>query len=421
MVQLLMPLQLIDGTVTLNNNSTATTGNIYFGENGTTTCNGNVTVSNNGAQTTKRIYIGNQGDITFNGTLDITNNSSATNSQIYCNYNVNSVNSYNENITVESTDANCDGVLFGEHNGQGTLAATKTITIGVGGFIAGDLRFRNFTQTGNTAHNLTCTGTARIYCYDSNWGGDVTFTSPRIITRGTTYNRTAYLEKTGATDDVSVGGNTFKMNVDFVNSGSGYFMLGNGTFDDYQADVSLLNTGSRHIYFARAGAGHSVTGNLTANNNPSGTDCQIIIGDQTSSSLTIGGNTTITNNGGSTTKRVYLGNNGENFYRLKQIDYNGKFEQYKPIVISFENSLSPINISLYPNPITDDNDLIISCSEFNHDSKITIIDIKGSVINIEYTITEGKIILSTSNLDKGVYFVLFNVGNKQLKEMFIVE
>ena len=112
---------------------------------------------------------------------------------------------------------------------------------------------------------------------------------------------------------------------------------------------------------------------------------------------------------------------GENFYRLKQIDYNGKFEQYKPIIISFENSSSPININLYPNPITDDNDLIISCSEFNQDSKITIIDIKGSIINIEYTITEGQIILSTSNLDKGVYFALFNVENKQLKEMFIVE
>jgi hypothetical protein len=38
--------------------------------------------------------------------------------------------------------------------------------------------------------NRIRTGTARIYNYDSNWGGDISFIAPRMLTRGTTYNGT---------------------------------------------------------------------------------------------------------------------------------------------------------------------------------------------------------------------------------------
>jgi len=324
----------VDGTITLNNNSTATTGYISFGDHGNTTCNGNVTVSNNGANTTKQVILGNYGNITFNGTLTLTNNSSANNSQIYLNRRTGYSNTYNENIIVECTDANCDGIRFGESGGSGTLAATKTITIGAGGFIAGDLEFRNFTQIGNTAQNLTCTGTARIYNYDSNWGGDVRFIAPRNLTRGTTYNRTAYIEKTGDGNDASQGGNTFKMDVDFVNSGNGYFMLGNGTFDDYQANVSLLNTGGNVLYFARSGAGHTIAGNFNVNNNSTETNGYIYVCDQSSSNLVVNGNTTITNNGGNTTKRIYIGINGD-------ITFNG--------TLKVTNNSSATNSQIYLN------------------------------------------------------------------------
>ena len=303
----------IGGDLTINNNSAATTARMYIANRTTSqlTVTGTTTVINDGTTTNSQIYLGNNGDITFNGVLNITNNSSANNSRIYCNYDDNSTNTYNENIIVESTNANSDGISFGESNGVGTLAATKTITIGGGGFISGDLQFRNFTQTGNTAQNLTCTGTARIYNYDSNWGGDVRFIAPRNLTRGTTYNRTAYLEKTGAGNDYGAGGNTFVMDVDFVNSGSGYFILGNGTFDDYQANVSLLNSGTSTMYFARNGAGHSVAGNLNVTNSASGTNTYIYIGDNNSVTLDIAGTTTLLNNSSSDNSRIYFGNRGD--------------------------------------------------------------------------------------------------------------
>lgn len=311
-----------NGTVTMLNAGTGTTSDMRIANN----TNSSVTIAgatsitnNNTAITTNRIYVGNQGDITFNGTLDLINNSGVTNSEIYCNYNVNSTNLYNQNITVQTTNAASDGIRFGQSNGTGILATSKTITIGIGGFISGDLEFRNFTQTGNTAHALTCTGTSRIYNYDSNWGGDITFIAPRNITRGTLYNRTAYIEKTGATNDQSIGGNIFTMNADFVNSGSGYLMMGNGTFDTYSANVNLINSGTSHIYFAHNGNGHVVSGNLTATNSATGTNNYIYLSTNTAANLIINGSTTINNTGTATGNSIYLGNNGD-------ITFNGNVD-----------------------------------------------------------------------------------------------
>ena len=351
----------IDGAITINNNSTATTGNITLGNNGTTICNGNVSVSNNGANTTKYIYLGNQGDITFNGTLTITNNSSATNSRIFCNYNTNSSNTYNENIIVECTDASCDGIRFGQNGGNGTLAATKTVTIGAGGFIAGQLEFRNFTQTGNTAQNLTCTGTAMIYSYDSDWGGDINFVAPQMVTRGTKYNRTAYLEKTGATHNSSAGGNIFEQNLELKNTGSAYFLMGNGNPDTCRANLIMNNEGTYGMYFAHHSPGNYIAGNLTVNNSPTGANGFCTFTAYSNSTLTIdgtttinnnsvatsatidfgsngtttcNGNVTVTNNGAQTTKRIYLGNNGD-------ITFNG--------TLNITNNSSASNSEIYCN------------------------------------------------------------------------
>ncbi|NQX99289.1 MAG: hypothetical protein HRT73_15630, partial [Flavobacteriales bacterium] len=339
----------INGNVSLTQNGSATTLATYLGEQGDITINGTVDLVNSGtgttsdmrianntnssviiadtttitnnstATTTNRMYIGNQGDITFNGTLNLINNSGVTNSEIYCNNNVNSNNLYNQNITVSSTNATSDGIRFGQSNGVGILAATKTITIGGSGFIAGDLEFRNFTQTGNTTQTLTLTNTARIYNYDANWGGDVTFIAPRNLTRGTLYNRTAYIEKTGASDDQSVGGNTFTMNADFVNSGSGYLMMGNGTFDTYSANVTLTNSGTDHMFFANNGSGHVVSGDLTATNSATGTNNYIYLSNNTTTDLIVNGNTTINNSGTATGNSIYVGNNGD-------ITFNGTLD-----------------------------------------------------------------------------------------------
>lgn len=89
------------------------------------------------------------------------------------------------------------GVIFCESAAAtATLADTRTITVGGLGFNAGDLRLLRFTQVGGTAQTLTLTGSALLTLGPSSaFGGDVTFTSPRVLLNGTTYSGNAYIEK----------------------------------------------------------------------------------------------------------------------------------------------------------------------------------------------------------------------------------
>ena len=303
----------VNGNLSIINSSSGSNSRIYCanGTNSSLIVNGTTSVINNGTSTNdNRVYLGANGDITFNNTLTISNQSGSTNSHVYLNNGANSTNIYNENIVIECTNATSDGIYFGYNGGSGTLAATKTITIGSGGFVSGYLYFRNFTQTGNTAHSFTLTGTSYFYNYDSNWGGDFSATAPRIYTRGTTYNRTAYLEKTGAGDDYSAGGNNFAMDLTIVNSGSGSFIFGNGTLDTFGANVTLNNIGTNYIYLANAGSGHSIAGDLTVNNQPASGNGYVFISNGSTATLSVSGNASFTNTGSANNIRTYIGNSG---------------------------------------------------------------------------------------------------------------
>ncbi len=303
----------VGGTFDYNNTCTAATCNFYLANdiNGSAIIDGTTTITNSGTgATTQRCYLGNQGDVTFNGTLDIINNSTANNSQVYCNQAVNSNNTYNQNVTVASTTAGCDGVFFGNNTGTGTLASGRTINIGGGGFVSGTLQLRNFTQTGSTSQALALSGTGVLSMYDSNWGGDVDFAAPRINTRGTTFGGTAELEKTGGIgDDQSPGGNTFVGNAILRNTGTTYFMMGNGTADDFQSNLEVINTGSDEIYIAHNSAGNTIGGDLTLTLGGSGD--LIEVADNANSTLTVTGATVITNTSNSITSQVRMGDNGD--------------------------------------------------------------------------------------------------------------
>ena len=349
----------VTGNCTVNNSSSAAAG-IYLGNNGSftvggtlditngetgnssiylangtassATISGTTTIVNNDTATTHRIYLGNQGDVTFNGILNIKNNSNANNSQIYCNNGVNSTNTYNENIVVEVTETGSDGILFGAGGGSGTLASGKTITIGDAGFIAGDLQFRNFTQTGATTQSLTTTGTTRIYCYDSDWGGNIEFASPRIITRGTTYNDTTKLEITGSSSSQSYGDNTFTGNTRLINSGSSSLLMGVGGTDDFQGNLTLNNIGSGSISLAYRSPGTTnIAGTFIINNSSATNSGNIYVAYDSASTVIVNGNTTITNSGAGGQKRIYLGRVGDMTFNGTVTVHNSSSSTYSPV------------------------------------------------------------------------------------------
>jgi len=106
--------------------------------------------------------------------------------------------------------------------------------------------------------------------------------------------------------------------------------------------------------------------------------------------------------------------NGINYYRLKQIDYDGKFT-YSNIVALKSQFLNPESqILIYPNPVNDK----LNC-EFGLEKEtiaIEINDILGNVVlKKEIKVTKGSTrhTINTSPWSQGMYFI--KAGNRQVK------
>jgi hypothetical protein len=174
-------------------------------------------------------------------------------------------NQFNGNIELNSTFGG--GIYFGNNAaGTSTLAATRTISVGSSGVISGDIRLIRFTQVGPTPQALNLSGIAILTLGPtSSFGGDVDFRAPQLYLNGTTFSGTAYLEKEGATDNASTGGNTFGGTTTIVDSGSGYLLTANTQPDIFNGNLTVTNTGSNIIYLAYGVAGNQFNGNITVN------------------------------------------------------------------------------------------------------------------------------------------------------------
>ncbi|NQY67475.1 MAG: hypothetical protein HRT72_07110, partial [Flavobacteriales bacterium] len=222
------------------------TGHLYFAQTNPDTFNNDATLIVSG---TGRIYLANAaiGNV-FNGSIFI---NYITNSNIY----------------------------IGNSSGTSTLSSGKTINIiGAGASGTGNLYLEEFTQLGATTQGIVMNGTGVLSIGpNSTFNGDLSTSTPRIYLRGSTFNGVSTFEKTGASNDASAGGNTFNMDANFINSGSGYFMMGNGTLDTYDGNVNITNSGTYNMYFAQGGSGHIVNGNLTVNNTATGSSNSIYL------------------------------------------------------------------------------------------------------------------------------------------------
>ena len=102
---------------------------------------------------------------------------------------------------------------------------------------------------------------------------------------------------------------------------------------------------------------------------------------------------------------------GLNYYRLKQVDYDGNFEYSEVRSIRFD--IDEEQISVYPNPV-DGSQLNVSfASPEEWELKLELIDVKGTVLFIEELYVEkgvNKMQLLIDAFASGVYWVRFNYG-----------
>ncbi|MBK9590062.1 MAG: hypothetical protein IPO32_00755 [Crocinitomicaceae bacterium] len=140
---------------------------------------------------------------------------------MYCNYSSTSSNLYNQNIVVSNSSV--DGIRFWAEYWFGCISSLSERLQLVVEVIHQGYCTSKFCQVGPTSQTLLVTGTSHIENYNSEWGGNIDFRAGRMLTRENEYFGTAYLEKHGALNDASAGGNIFHGNTELRNSGSGYF------------------------------------------------------------------------------------------------------------------------------------------------------------------------------------------------------
>lgn len=104
-----------------------------------------------------------------------------------------------------------------------------------------------------------------------------------------------------------------------------------------------------------------------------------------------------------------------NFYRLKQVDFNGNFKYSK--TIRLQNQTID-NLSIYPNPITAGDKLLIK-SSFNFYS-YSLIHINGSTVQKEEITSTKKYSIDTRTLKKGIYVLQLKGVEKTIYRRIII-
>ncbi|HEX5154604.1 MAG TPA: T9SS type A sorting domain-containing protein [Parafilimonas sp.] len=105
--------------------------------------------------------------------------------------------------------------------------------------------------------------------------------------------------------------------------------------------------------------------------------------------------------------------NGENYYRLKQVDADGHFAYSKIVSESFRVAN---NYKLYPNPVKN----VLHIDNLHGSAVISIISQNGTILN-KKIVTEGTYEFNVKNLSMGVYYVRIDEEEKVITMKFVKE
>lgn len=101
---------------------------------------------------------------------------------------------------------------------------------------------------------------------------------------------------------------------------------------------------------------------------------------------------------------------GISYYRLKQNDFDGTTETFKPVM--FENEKVLNQISIYPNPVSKD-EFIINVSGVTRPGNLRILNTNGEeLINREINGQNSQEISITKKMAPGIYIAILSAGLK---------
>lgn len=105
------------------------------------------------------------------------------------------------------------------------------------------------------------------------------------------------------------------------------------------------------------------------------------------------------------------------YYRLMQVDFNGKIT-YSPVVV-VENSASAQSVRIFPNPIDNFSNMQVE-SALSGNLQISIVDIQGKAILVNTVDSDsGNWQLDTSTLPAGSYILNIKSANNTVSKRFV--
>ena len=104
---------------------------------------------------------------------------------------------------------------------------------------------------------------------------------------------------------------------------------------------------------------------------------------------------------------------GINYYRLKQVDFDGQFEYSNIVNVHYEAESTNDELSVFPNPISDELNII------NGEGIATIYNILGQPVK-QFTVNSRQFAMNTGDLPKGQYILhIFRQNGMVVTRQFV--
>ena len=109
---------------------------------------------------------------------------------------------------------------------------------------------------------------------------------------------------------------------------------------------------------------------------------------------------------------------GINYYRLKQIDYDGNFEYSDVRSVSFSDS--DTRFSVYPNPTQNDYFTLYIPDSEAETKELTLYDYLVRIVR-KTTVSQGRTEINAEGLDKGIYMVRLDLDRRTGWKKIIIQ
>ncbi|MFT7591251.1 MAG: hypothetical protein ACI9UJ_001174 [bacterium] len=107
-----------------------------------------------------------------------------------------------------------------------------------------------------------------------------------------------------------------------------------------------------------------------------------------------------------------------NYYRIKQVDYDGKFDFSEIVMVNSLVERADINLKVFPNPATDN--VQVAWGKDEETGKIVLLGLNGSVIAEQLPDQYNATRIDLTSVKDGVYFIQFIGSNSTKTEPLVV-